>query len=119
VTTKPRNGGTWTESKYWSQVRSHLRNAFRYWHPMKQCKEAVRRPNQSDNKRLRWEYQCNHCFSWYADKEVQVDHIIPAGSLKCADDLAPFLERLTTETGFQVLCKACHQIKTNEERVKK
>ena len=25
-------------------------------------------------------------------------------------------ERLTTETGFQVLCKPCHQIKTNKEK---
>lgn len=115
---KPRNGGTWTESRYWSQVRSHLRNAFRYWIPMKLCKEAARRPNESANKRLKWEYQCNHCKGWFPSTETQVDHIVPAGSLKCPEDIAPFLARLTTEKGFQTLCKPCHNIKTQEEKKK-
>lgn len=54
------------------------------------------------------------------DKEVQIDHETPVGSLKSGDDLKGFLERLTPEVGFQVLCKdICHQAKTNEERGKK
>ena len=115
---KPRNGGTYSEARYWQQVRSHLRSAFRYWVPMKQCKEASRRPNQSNNKRLKWEFQCNHCKDWFPDKQTQVDHIIPVGTLKHSDDLVPFLERLTPEKGFQVLCTECHNVKTQSERKK-
>jgi len=85
---------------------------------MRQCKDAARRTSQSDNKRLKWEYQCNHCNKWFPDKDVQVDHIVPVGTLKCAEDLIGFLERLTPEEGFQVLCKECHNTKTQSERKK-
>ncbi len=115
---KNRNGGTKSEAAYWAMVRSALRRAFRYWRPATDCKMNARRPNQSDNKRMKWEYQCNHCDKWFPDKEVQIDHIVPVGTLKCGDDLKGFMERLTPETGFQILCHPCHQIKTNEERVK-
>ena len=81
-----------------------------------ECKKAARRPNQSDNKRLKWESQCNHCKEWFKESDTQVDHIIPCGSLKNSKDIAGFLERLTTEDGFQVLCTTCHQEKTNKEK---
>ena len=118
---RPRNGGTWTEAEYWSRVRSHLRRAFKYWKPAMDCKLAARRPNQSDNKRLKWEYQCNHCKQWFPEKEIQVDHVIECGSLKSADDLVGFLERLTPEdvNAYQVLCKPCHKARTQEQRRKK
>jgi len=119
ATDKPYNGGTWTRARYWQQVRSHLRNAFKFaWVPIRECKTSARRKNQSSNKRLKYEYQCNHCSEWFPDKEIAVDHIEPVGSLKSEDDLVLFLKRLTPEDGFQVLCKPCHQIKTNEERKK-
>ena len=53
----------------------------------------------------------------FTNKEVEVDHIVPAGSLKTFDDLPEFVERMFCEAdGFQVLCKPCHQLKTNAER---
>ena len=113
---KTRNGGTWSEAKYWGAVRSHLRRGFRYWKPISDVKMAARRPNQSNNKRLKWEFQCAECLDWFPDKQIQVDHITAVGSLKCSADLPGFLERLTPEEGFQCLCKPCHQGKTNEER---
>jgi len=113
---KTRNANTQTESAYWGGVRSALRRAYRYWKPATKAKEAARRPNQSDNKRMKWEFQCAHCQEWFPDKQVQIDHITPVGTLRCSADLAGFLERLTPEGGFQVLCKECHQVKTNEER---
>ncbi len=58
---------------------------------------------------------------WFAEKEIQIDHILPAGSLKDYKDLTRFLKRLTPESekAYQILCKNCHQIKTNKERKKK
>jgi len=113
---KPRNAGTWSEARYFQQIRSHLRNAFRYWKPITQCKLDARRPSQSENKRLKWEFQCNKCKEWHPSKNVQVDHRIPCGSLKCYDDVVPFIKRLTAEEGYELLCKDCHQKKTNKER---
>ena len=116
---KPRNAGTLTESAYWSSVRSGLRRHFRYWKPMMEAKMKARRKNESENTRLKWEFQCKQCSDWFPDKQVEIDHIVPVGSLKCADDLAGFLERLTPEDGFQVLCVSCHREKTNKEREKR
>jgi 5-methylcytosine-specific restriction endonuclease McrA len=116
---RTRNNGQWTEARYWQQVRSSLRQGFRYWLPIKQCKMASRRKYIGNNKRQKWEYKCAHCHQWFMDKQVQVDHVIPVGSLRCTEDIKGFLERLTTETGFQTLCKPCHQVKTNREKIAK
>ena len=105
-----------TESAYWSMVRSGLRKAFRYWKPIIAAKNAAKRKYVGPNKRQKWEYQCAVCKKWFMGKETAVDHIIPVGSLKCKEDLAGFIEQLTVEEGFQVLCKEDHQIKTNIER---
>lgn len=113
---KTRNGQTWTEARYYSAIRSALRRGFRHWKPIQDCKLAARRSNQSENRRLKWEYNCRNCGGWFPDKDVQIDHIVPAGSLKSLDDIKGFVERLTVEDGFQCLCLDCHKIKTATER---
>lgn len=113
---KTRNAGTMTEAQFWGFVRSKLRQSFRYWKPIQRCLEEAKRPYKGPDRRLKWEYQCKKCGDWYKRSEVQVDHIIPCGSLKCGDDLKGFLERLAVEDGFQVLCKTCHSEKTAKEK---
>ena len=114
---KVRNGGTLTESGFWSFIRSALRQKSRWWKPISQAKANVKRPYKGPLKRQKFEYQCNQCKKWYADKKINVDHIIPAGSLNCADDLPGFVERLFCEVNkLQVLCENCHNIKTQNEK---
>ena len=118
---KTRNAGTLTESQFWGLIRSALRSKFRYWKPMQLALDKTSRPNQSSNKRLKKEYQCAKCQKWFKRADVQIDHIIPCGSLKSYDDIQGFIERLTIEDpkGFQILCKEDHKEKTNSERKKK
>lgn len=113
---RTRNAGTWTESEYWGKVRQALRQAMRYWKVGQAVKAKARRKYKGKNKRQKYEYQCAECKGWFRDKEVQIDHIIEVGSLRCSEDLAGFLERLTpeSESAFQLMCKSCHQIKTNK-----
>lgn len=119
VTPKPRNAGTMTESAFWSFIRSALRQKSRWWKPITQCKMKSRRPYKGPNKRQKFEYQCKQCLKWFPDKKVNVDHIIPAGTLKCAQDLPGFVERLFCEVGnLQVLCTTCHDKKTKDEKSK-
>jgi hypothetical protein len=117
---RERAGGTWTESRYWTFIRSALRQAWSKYPVRYQVLNDARRPYKGADKRTKWEYQCKCCTKWYKSKEVQVDHIQSAGSLKCYEDLPAFVQRLFCEAdNLQVLCKECHKVKTQEERKKK
>lgn len=112
---RTRNAGTMTESAFWSWIRSALRQKSRWWKPIQNTKKAARRPYKGANKRQKFEYQCEMCEDWFPDKNVEVDHIVPAGSLKSSDDLKGFVERLFCEAeGLRVLCKDCHYQITNK-----
>ena len=114
---KTRNNGTMTESAFWSFIRSGLRQKSRWWKPITQCKLNAKRTYKGPNKRQKFEYQCNSCKKWFAEKNINVDHIDPAGSLNCANDLPGFVERLFCEKEhLQVLCSSCHNTKTQNEK---
>jgi 5-methylcytosine-specific restriction endonuclease McrA len=114
---KTRNAGTMTESAFWSFIRSALRQKSRWWKPITECKMKARRPYKGPNKRQKFEYQCNTCKSWFPDKQINVDHIVGAGSLNCGSDLPGFVERLFCEQdNLQVLCTTCHDQKTKSEK---
>jgi 5-methylcytosine-specific restriction endonuclease McrA len=109
---KPHNMGTWSKARYMSQIRSFLRQAFRYYKPITEARNKA--------KVGRGRYLCSACRVIFHAKEIQVDHIVPCGKLNSLDDVAGFIERLSCEdpNGYRVLCKPCHQIITNEERGK-
>lgn len=114
---KTRNAGTLTESQFWSFIRSALRQKSRWWKPITQCKMKSRRAYKGPNKRQKFEYQCNVCKGWFPDKKINIDHIIPAGTLRCADDLPGFVERLFCEIdNLQTICMDCHDVKTKNEK---
>ncbi len=120
---KIRNSGTYTESMFWSFIRSALRQKSRWWKPITECKQKARRIYKGPLKRQKWEFQCNKCKKWFKDKEVSVDHIKPVGTLTCANDLPQFVENLFCEIdNLQVLCSngehSCHHIKTQKEKRK-
>ena len=114
---KTRNAGTMSESAFWAFIRSALRQKSRWWKPITQCKLNAKRPYKGSNKRQKFEYQCNKCKKWFPDKQINVDHVTPAGELNKADDLPGFVERLfVEESGLQCLCQNCHNEKTKQEK---
>lgn len=120
VVEKPFASGTLTRAAFFQKIRSALRNQSRWWKPISDCKALVRRKNQSRNKRLKWEFQCNECKEWFPDAEICVDHIIEAGRLNSFEDLPYFAKNLFCEVdGLQVLCKTgCHAKKTADYKAK-
>jgi len=117
---KPRNSGTMTESAFWSFIRSALRQKSRWWKPITECKKKAKRVYKGSNKRQKFEYKCNVCKNHFSDKETQVDHIIPVGTLKSGKDLELFVENLFCEiNNLQVICTTCHNKKTQSEKIKK
>ena len=114
---KTRNAGTMTESSFWGFIRSALRQKSRWWKPILLCKQKAKRAYKGPNKRQKFEYQCNICKSWYPDKKINIDHIVPAGTLRCANDLPGFVERLFCEQdNLQCICTTCHDKKTKSDR---
>ena len=114
---KTRNAGTMSESAFWAFIRSALRQKSRWWKPVTQCKLNAKRPYKGSNKRQKFEYQCNKCKKWFPDKQINVDHVTPAGELNKSDDLPGFVERLfVEESGLQCLCTNCHNEKTKQEK---
>ena len=114
---KTRNAGTMSESAFWAFIRSALRQKSRWWKPITQCKQNAKRPYKGINKRQKFEYQCNKCKKWFPDKQINIDHILPAGELNKASDLPGFVERLfVEESGLQCLCQNCHNEKTKQEK---
>ena len=112
-------GNTWSTARYFTFIRSGLRKMWSRYPVRYQVLNDARRPYKGTDKRTKWEYQCNCCKKWFKAKDVQVDHIVSAGSLKCYEDLPAFVQRLFCEAdNLQVLCKECHHVKTQEERKK-
>ena len=115
---RPYNNGTMTASMFFSMIRSALRAKSRWWKPIDECKKRAKRQYKGPNKRQKFEYQCNECKEYFPDKQVNVDHIIPAGELTSLNHLPKFVERLFCEVdGLQLLCIQCHDIKSNNERI--
>lgn len=108
---RTRNAGTMTEAAFWGMIRSALRRRSMYWKPIINAKNAARRAVVGG--RQKWEYQCSVCKGWFKGTEVEVDHINPAGSLTCSDDLKGFVTNLFAEEGYDVKCKPCHRNHTN------
>lgn len=111
---KTRNHGTMTEAAFWAFIRSSLRRRTIVWKPVKAAKDAAKIPYKGNNPRRKWSYVCASCGGVFSDKEIEVDHIIEAGSLRCAEDLSGFVERLFCEVdNLRVLCLDCHKQKTH------
>ncbi len=116
---RTRNSNTMTEAAFWSWLRSALRQRSRWWKPIGEAKKLARRAYKGVNKRQKWEYKCATCTHFFKSDDVNVDHIVPAGTLKKYSDLPGFVERLFCEVdNLQILCNPCHNIKTKKERIK-
>lgn len=104
-----------TESAFRTKLQSVLRN-IRWWKPPLQALKLAERKSKSDNKRLKYEYQCNHCKEWFSRKEVAIDHVISVVGEDGFQDWNTYIERLFTEVdNYQVLCTECHHIKSQSE----
>ena len=104
---KTRNEGTMTEAAFFGTIRSALREL--------SFKGRLYQPRKAalDRQRVqRGQYHCQGCGLVVGSREIEVDHVVPAGSLSCWEDLGPFAQRLFCGSdGLQVLCRECHRRK--------
>lgn len=113
---RPFNGGRWTRARYFGFIRTALRKASVRWPPRIEAKNRYRRQYRGENKRRKWEYQCSRCGEWFADGEVEIDHLEPCGKLQDYADLPEFVRKLFCEAErLQLLCHFCHQFVTQHK----
>lgn len=116
---KTRCSGKWTEAKFRSFIKNNLRRMCSKWAPISEtlkearisrglykcagCGEEVTASTVKDGKRV---------------KNVHVDHIEPIiDPTKGFTTWDEVIERMFCEKdNLQLLCGACHDAKTNEER---
>lgn len=116
---RTRGAGNYTESEFWTMIRSALRQKSRWWKPIAICKNNAKRKYKGKNKRQKYEFQCASCKDWFKGTDVAVDHINPVGTLRKPEDLPDFVMNLFCELdNLQVLCSSCHKIKTDGDRKK-
>ena len=117
---KTRCSETWTEAKFKSFIKGNLRSATRKWKPIQDCLREARVS--------RGLYLCAGCGEHVPNttkdengkrvKNVLVDHIKPiidptTGWVSWDDTI----ERMFCEKdNLQLLCYACHKVKTDEEK---
>lgn len=122
---RTRNDGQWTEARFNQFIRGGLRTATKRWGPRNKCKTEAR---VGRNLYLCAGYQRKpHKVQGTTEApkgktgrvpNVFVDHINPVvDPEKGFVSWDQFIERLFCEKeGFQLLCRKCHDKKTNNEK---
>ena len=117
---KTRNGNTWSEGQFNSFIKSMLRRGSTRWGPKYCVKKAARHTEKlpNDKGRLVFHSLCASCGNIYPETTCAVDHILPVvdphKGFTTWDDI---IERLfCEEDNLQVLCKGCHDVKTQKEK---
>lgn len=112
------NAGTWTTAQYWQAIRSCLRRLSRFWKPAQAALIVARFPCKGPNGQ-KWAYLCHDCKKPFPRKQVQIDHVVPCGTLTDFEHVGEFIRRLTPEEAgaYAIRCIACHGKKTEAERV--
>lgn len=82
----------------------------------KEKRKRIKNPNPANSKRFPevWGCECAICKKDYPMNEVEVDHIIDAGSLRGPEDIGDFVTRLLmcSAKDLQIVCKPCHRVKS-------
>lgn len=87
-----------------------LRRASYRWKPRS---EAMKRA-----KIERGKYRCEKCKEIKQRKDIQIDHQHPVIPVLGWDNFDNYIDRMFCDiSGFNILCKACHNIKTQSENM--
>lgn len=92
----------------------------RWWKPFAIALKAASHTSYVGRSR-RVHYLCAICNKLHPKQNVEVNHIVPVGSLKTYDDLPGFCSRLFVEDAslLEVVCKPCHAEITATQRLNK
>lgn len=111
------------ETYFFNYIRGCLRKAWvRHPTKLKKLNEArfqIPNTNPRAKKATVWGCKCEVCGNLFPMKDIEVDHIVPAGRLQCLEDIQGFVERLlfVTTKDLRIVCKkTCHAAITLSEK---
>ena len=109
------DGTPWKNSTaFFTYLRGCLRKAWSRnpikLNVLKKRRYQISNPNPNGKKPTVWGATCAMCENDFVLKEINVDHIIPAGQLNQTEDIQGFVERLlyVTEDDLRLVCKGCN-----------
>ena len=113
----------WTDARFKSFVTSAIRGAFgRFPNKFEALKKAAvgKRVNEKTG-RVAMHYVCASCGGEFPSRDVAVDHKKPVvDTAKGFVSWDEYIKRMfCTITNLQVLCTACHAVKTKQERAER
>jgi 5-methylcytosine-specific restriction endonuclease McrA len=110
----------WTEGRRQGFLIGVLRAGHKRWPIKIEVKNSAKlgKKQNPETGRLAEFYQCSGCGGEFTNANVEVDHISPV-----VDPAVGFVDWNTLvcrlfspKENYQLLCKSCHQIKTNHEK---
>lgn len=117
---KTRASGSMTEAGYRGFIRSMLRRGSTRWKPKYEVKRKARYHEKlpGATARLVFHSTCAGCHGVFPETTTVVDHIKPVVDPDVGfTTWDEFIARLfCEEDNLQVLCQACHDIKTADEK---
>lgn len=117
-TIKTRNGGEWSDAKFFSFVKSGLRTTSVRWPPRYKTLAAayVGQKINVESGRMAKHYKCAKCEGEFTQKNIEINHKIPVILTSGFDSWSGVIERMFCEAeGLEALCKPCHKVITKYE----
>ena len=111
-----------TESAFYGWIRGILRKGWSR-HPVKleyikQNRKRIPNPNVNGRVSEVWGMTCQQCGNDFVQSQIEIDHLNPASSLRCKEDIQGFVERLLfiTFDDIEAVCLECHAIRTFSQK---
>lgn len=111
-----------TESAFYGWIRGILRKGWSR-HPVKleyikQNRKRIPNPNVNGRVSEVWGMTCGQCGNDFVQSLIEIDHLNPASSLRCKEDIQGFVERLLfiTFDDIEAVCMDCHAIRTLSQK---
>ena len=113
---------SWTSGRLQGFIIGVLRAGHKRWpfkYEVKNEAKTEKRVNPETGRVAQF-YLCSACANEFTNKEVEVDHIDPVVDPNVGFvDWNTYITRLfSPKDNYQLLCKSCHKIKSNEEKKK-
>ena len=107
-----------TEAEFMSWVRGHLRKMWSRYPLKVDYKNSLSYPAPKGyTGRAKQLIDCEVCGTPTAKSSIEVDHIIPCGSLRSMEDVGTFVGNLLcSPDNMRCVCKDCHSVITHAER---